>query len=90
MNFTGYKVGFWPNGPGLDKPGDRRRFVFYARERKIDFEIANLHKEYDIIYLTMGCDISAWLKYKRKYPNVKLIFEIIDSYFLQKTGFHTI
>ncbi|HSN59673.1 MAG TPA: hypothetical protein VLR49_01970 [Ferruginibacter sp.] len=89
MNFTGYKVGFWPYGLGLDKAGDRRRFVFYAREKGLKFEIARKDKHYDIIYLSMGCNISDWLKYKGKFPETKIIFEVIDSYFLQQPSLVT-
>jgi len=89
MNFKGYKIGFWPYAPGLDKAGDRRRFVFYAREKNLNFEIARKEKPYDIIYLSMGCNISDWLKYKKKFPETKLVFEVIDSYFLQRPSLIT-
>ena len=89
MNFMGIKVGLWPYGPDMDKAGDRRRFGFYAKERNIDFEIASIDKEYDIIYLTMGCNISDWLTYKKRYPDAKLVFEIVDSCFLQDLNFFT-
>jgi hypothetical protein len=89
MNLKGYSVGLWPYGTNLDKAGDRRRFAFYAKERNLDFEIASINKKYDIVYLTMGCNISEWLKYKKRNPSVKIIFEIIDSYFLQNPGFST-
>lgn len=81
-----YKIGYWPYGAGLDKAGDRRRFVFYAKEKNIPFEIASPEKEYDLVYLTMGCNISEWLAYKKKFPSVKIVYEIIDSYFFQKPG----
>ncbi len=86
MNLSTYKVGYFPNTPDLQRPGDRRRFVFYAREKNISFQVASPSAHYDIVYLTMGCDIAAWLRYKKQYPGTKIIFEIIDSYVLEKPG----
>lgn len=84
-----YKIGYWPYGAGLDKAGDRRRFVFYAKEKHVQYEIANSQKEYDLVYLTMGCNIADWLAYKKKFPAVRIVYEIIDSYFFQKPGILT-
>jgi len=83
MNSQQIKIGYWPYHAFLSVPGDRRRFVFYANERKINFEIASAKKQYDVLYLTAGCDITAWLRYKKKYPGTKIIFELIDSYLLE-------
>ncbi len=89
MDFTGYRIGFWPYGLDLNKAGDRRRFVFYAREKNLNFEIASTAQAYDIIYLSMGCNISEWLKYRKKFPDTKIVFEVIDSYFLQRPSLVT-
>lgn len=89
MNFADTRIGYWPYEASLNMPGDRRRFVFYAEEKKLDYEIANITKRYKVIYLTMGCNISEWLDYKKKYPETKLIFEIVDSYFLQRPNLVT-
>ncbi len=83
IDFTKLKVGYWPNRQHLDHPGDRRRFVFFAREKNILFDIADPAKQYDIIYLTSACNVSQWIAYKKKNPSVKLIFELTDSYLLQ-------
>jgi glycosyltransferase involved in cell wall biosynthesis len=89
MDFKNKRIGYWPYKPDLDTPGDRRRFVFYADERKIPFKIASVNEAYDIVYLTMGCNISQWLAYKKKCPGVKMVFEIIDSYFLEGLNFYS-
>ncbi|MFZ1527331.1 MAG: hypothetical protein WAT19_01180 [Ferruginibacter sp.] len=86
MNLSAYKLGYFPNTPDLQRPGDRRRFVFYAREKNVSFQIASPKQQYDIVYLTMGCNIAAWLRYRKQNPGVKIIFEIIDSYVLEKPG----
>jgi hypothetical protein len=90
INWDKIRIGYTPYSPSLDAPGDRRRFRFYASERKINFSIADPLEKYDIVYLTYGCDIGAWLRYKSKNPNVKIIFELIDSYLLEKTSKLTI
>ena len=83
MNLQHLKIGYWPYHTSLSSPGDRRRFIFYANEREINFEIASIEKQYDVVYLTAGCDITAWLRYKEKNPATKIIFELIDSYLLE-------
>jgi len=76
------RIGYFPNTTTLSAPGDRRRFCFYASERGFDFELADENHEYDVVYLTSGCNISAWLDYKKRTPQSKLIFELINSYLL--------
>ena len=83
MNWNGIKVAYVPHHKDLVVPGDRRRFAFYASARNIPFEIADYSKIYDVVYLTYGCDLSAWIKYKKINPSVKIIFELIDSYLLE-------
>jgi glycosyltransferase involved in cell wall biosynthesis len=83
LDFTNCKIGYWPNHPDLLMPGDRRRFVFYAHERKINFELADANKEFDVVYLTSNCNCSRWIKYKQQHPQTKIIFELIDSYLLE-------
>ena len=90
MNWNEIKLAYVPYHKELVVPGDRRRFIFYASARKIPFEIADSSKIYDIVYLTYGCDLSAWIKYKKINPNVKIIFELIDAYLLEDLGILTI
>jgi hypothetical protein len=77
------KVGYSPYHPQYATPGDRRRFVFYARERNIDFALADSRKKFDVVYLTSNCNCSEWIQYKQKHPRTKIIFELIDSYLLE-------
>lgn len=83
INFSKLKVGYWPIRLHLDHPGDRRRFIFFAKEKNIAFEVADAKKQYDVVYLTATCNVSQWIAYKRSNPYVKLIFEITDSYLLE-------
>jgi len=80
--FKDLKIGYYPHNATLQHPGDRRRFVFFANEAGIPFEIADSNKVYDIVYLTSSCNVSEWVNYKKRNPGTRLIFEIIDSYLL--------
>ena len=90
MCWDGVRVGYSPYHKDLIAPGDRRRFVFYANERKLKFELADPLIVYNIVYLTYGCNLSVWIKYKKNNPNVKVIFELIDSYLLESAGVLTV
>jgi hypothetical protein len=80
MNLSYLRVGYASYSQDLKSAGDRRRFIFYAKERQIDFQHADPKVLYDIVYLTYGSDLSIWIDYKKKNRSVKLIFEIVDSY----------
>jgi len=70
------RIGYVPYSRSLDRPGDCRRFPFYASKRGIKFEIADPEKEYDIVILSECADISIW----SRYPKGKLVYDLIDSY----------
>ena len=70
------RIGYVPISNTLDSPGDRRRFVYYAEKRGIQFEIADPKREYDLVILSQRADISVW----SRYPNAKLVYDLIDSY----------
>lgn len=89
MDWTKRRIGYWPNKVDLNSPGDRRRYIFYAKELDIPVHIASTKEIYDIVYLTMGCNITQWLDYKKAHPEVKMVFEIVDSYFLEDLNFFT-
>jgi hypothetical protein len=90
MNLDKIKIGYYPYRKDFNSPGDRRRFIFYSSKRNIKFDFADPSYFYDIIYLTYGADLSQWLKYKKNNPNVKIIFELIDSYVLESISFTSI
>ena len=74
------KIGYVPISNTLNSPGDKRRFVYYANKKNYNFEIASFDKFYDIVILTQNADISIWSKYKNKYKNSIIIYDLIDSY----------
>jgi glycosyltransferase involved in cell wall biosynthesis len=73
---SGLKIGYVPLDESLTRPGDRRRFCYYARRRGIPFEIARPELQYDVVIASLGADVTVWSKYSRG----KLIFDFIDAY----------
>jgi glycosyltransferase involved in cell wall biosynthesis len=70
------RIGYVPYSDALNRPGDRRRFPYYANRRCIHFEIADPKKTYDLVILSARADISVW----SRYPESKLVYDLIDSY----------
>ncbi len=90
MDFKKLKIGYVPYLPDLSQPGDRRRFPYFAKRNNVPFEIADKNKEYDIILLTAPANLSRWLIYKKKHPETKFIFEMVDSLIFSSNIFNTL
>ena len=90
MDSKELKIGYVPYLPDLSQPADRRRFPFFAKQHHINFEIAQFNKKYDVILLTAPSNLSKWLIYKRKHPNTKFIFEMVDSLIFRSDVFSTL
>ena len=75
-------IGYIPISSSFESPGDSRRFVYYARQRNIFFEIANINKKYDFVVLTQAADLSLWCNYTKS----PIIFDFIDSYYALPRG----
>lgn len=73
------RIGYAPCDATLTRPGDRRRFCYWARRRGLAFEIADPSREYDVVFVAPTADLSTWLRYRRG----KVIYELIDSYLAQ-------
>lgn len=78
MDLKKLRIGYVPYSDKLDKPGDRRRFCYYAKKRNVDFEIARPSKEYDVVIVTERGDLSVWGRLGNK--KTKLVYDFIDSY----------
>ncbi len=78
MDLTKLRIGYAPCDPTLRRPGDRRRFVFYAERRGLQFEISKPGRKYDLVVLSARADITAWARLPRGGP--KIVYELIDSY----------
>jgi hypothetical protein len=72
----GPRIGYVPITQDLDGPGDRRRFVHYARRRGREFEIARAGRAYDLVVVTQGADLSVW----RRYTRGRILFDTTDAY----------
>lgn len=70
------RIGYVPISSSLQSPGDRRRFVHYARARGLSFEQAVPGRDYDVVVLTQAADVTSWARV----PKGKLVFDLIDSY----------
>jgi len=73
-----FHIGYAPYSEDFLSPGDRRRFVHYAKNRGINFETANPESEYDIVYVTHNADITLWSKYDKS--KAVIVYELLDSY----------
>ncbi len=77
-NLQQLRVGYVPLSHNLDKPGDRRRFVYYAKRRNLSFEVATPSKKYDVVVLTQNADLSVWGEYNK--GGAKVVYDFVDSY----------
>lgn len=90
MSLNHLKIGYVPYSPDLTAPADRRRFPYFSKRNHVEFEIADIGKEYDIILLTALSNLSIWLTYKKKHPHTRFIFEMVDSLILTSGFLHTL
>jgi hypothetical protein len=72
------RIGYVPVSEDFNRPGDRRRFIYYARQRNISFEIAKPSETYDVVVVTAGGDISAWNDYQK--GKAKIVYDQVDAY----------
>lgn len=70
------RIGYVPYSSSFTKPGDRRRFVAYARARNLNFEVADPDERYDLVVLSETADLSVW----PDYHHGKIVYDLIDSY----------
>jgi hypothetical protein len=75
------RIGYAAYSRDFRAPGDRRRFVAYARLKGLSIEYAQPQRAYDFVYVTYSSDLAGWVDRKRRDGNrLKLVFELIDSY----------
>lgn len=72
-------VCYFPNDNSLKAPGDRRRFVFFAKKKNILFDTFIKDKNYHLIYVVYGSNLSKIFKFIDNFSNIKIIFEMPDS-----------
>lgn len=70
------RVGYQPLSPDLTQPGDRRRVVFWAKQRGHKI-ITDLNEPVDVILLSERADLGA---FSRKRSEVPVILDLVDGY----------
>lgn len=78
MDLRQLRIGYVPLSRNLDRPGDRRRFVYYAKSRNLSFEIAKPDGKYDVVVVSQSADLSIWSEYDK--GGAKIVYDFIDSY----------
>ena len=78
MDLTNLSIGYVALSQNYEQPGDKRRFVHYARSRNLTFEIADPSKRYDLVILSQSADLSVWCDYDL--GGAKVVYDFIDSY----------
>lgn len=77
-------VGCIPNADDFKHPADRRRYLYYLKNKGIAYEHAEFNKSYSVLYLAINADLSKWAEYKgkelQKGNHVRVIFDLSDSY----------
>ncbi len=80
-------VGFLPNSSDFSHPQDRRRFMPFLKELNIKPEIADFNKHYDVLYISLSCDLNLWSTYKKHHTKkeTRIIFDLSDNYLSDNT-----
>lgn len=79
------KIAYCPISSDLSAPGDYRRFVGFAKENNMNFEVLNSKDlkfiydgQFDFVIVTMGSDLSYWAA--NNFTKTKIILDCVDSY----------
>src|SRR5689334_10865446 len=72
------RIAYAPFDETFDRPGDRRRFCYYAKKSDLRFEIAHPGESYDFVIVSAGADISIWSRYRN--GKAKIVYDLTDSY----------
>ncbi len=85
MRLRDARIGYAGYSRDFSAPGDRRRFLAYARERGLSFEYPRPGADYDIVIVTQNADLTGWsARRTRKDATFRLVFDLVDSYFEQR------
>jgi len=84
---SGKRIGYIPVSTDFSSAGDRRRFLMYAKEYDLHWEIADPVNDYDILYITTMANVSEWIEYKESHPKTVLIFDINNAFFFKQDIF---
>lgn len=88
--FGQLKIGYVPYSSDLSHPDDRRRFPYFAQRKQVSYELADDKKSYDIVILPASANLSKWLLYKKRNPQTKFVFEMVDNMIYQVDWYHIV
>jgi glycosyltransferase involved in cell wall biosynthesis len=75
---AGLRVGYAPYDHDLEAPGDRRRFVAWARDRGIDFDVLDAPQaDHDVAVVCTVADLTRW---RAAPPGLRVIYDVTDDY----------
>ena len=77
VELNNLSIGYVPYSKSLNAASDRRRFVFYAKESKLNFEIYSPNKKFDLVVATTQADPKLLLSLPK---STKLIFDFADPF----------
>ena len=70
------RIGYIPHAPDLGHPADRRRLVYWAKNRGHDI-IQDLSQPHDVLVLSGRADLTRWSTMPNRSP---LILDLVDGY----------
>ena len=70
------KIGYIPNSPDAGHPADRRRIIYWAKDRGHEV-IFDLSQKHDVLVLSGRADLTRWTKMENRSP---LILDLVDGY----------
>src|SRR3954453_1014601 len=72
------RLGYVPYDRSLHAPGDRRRFVAWAQERKVDFEVVDRpQRGIDVAVVCTVADLARWVDAPH---DIKVVYDLTDDY----------
>ncbi len=79
------RIGYGGYSRDFSRPGDRRRFSAYSRQRGLAYEYPDLKRDYDLVVITQNADLAGWTARKRREGDrFRLVVDLVDPYFEQK------
>jgi len=73
------KIAYLANSDNLSHIADRRRFAHYAKKEDVVFEKFDSSKCFDLLIVSIAANLNEILLYKKKFPNIKIIFDYCDD-----------
>jgi len=84
-------IGYVPFSPGLDRPGDRRRFPAYADRRSLAVELVDHGTVMagdgpDVVVLSSNADMTTWARVPE---DLRVVVDVPDAVLEERAGFRS-